>query len=195
MINITPVVKTRVKQMILDLMPEVGYVKVSNSGIVTLKSKWYSTKSIKTTVTDLLVGVIPEKISEHTVNSGNSINYLSAFNKRIAMIMSMRAYSQTFDICDYVWTEYSKYCVTVPEIIINTNKELLFLKKSNYLPAKSPFSSIKVMELVKNIKQENTTLTKRFKKSLDRMKNNLPIPHVTVFGHNFGGTRQVIITT
>lgn len=182
MINVTSVVKNRVKDMVETLLPDVGYVKVKNSGLVVLKKRWYSFKKVTTTVTDLLIGVLPEKISEFTVNRNDGVNYLRVFNEHISMMLALRAYNSMFNICDYVWDQYNKHCVIVPEIVIRTDKEVLFLKKHNYLPVKSPFSTVKVKELFQYLNgTTNDGVSKRFKRRLEQMKNNLPARVITIF--------------
>jgi hypothetical protein len=193
-VNITPVLKRRVKEMIEVLMPEVGYVRVSNSGVVTLKKHWYSFKRVQTNATDLLIGVLPVKIAEYTHAKNNGLNYMRTFNQDISNILSIRLYNPLFDVCDYVWEQYNKHCVDVSDIILNTQNELIFLKKNNYLPSISPNSSVKVKDLIQAVLgTDKDRMTKRIINKVDRMKNTLAIKDVHIMRIFFNG--KPIFTT
>ncbi len=198
LINITPVVKQRVKEMVLTLMPEVGYVRVSNSGIITFKRKWYSLKRVQTNITDLLIGVLPIKIAEFTANKQDGLNYVRLFNQDISNILSMRLYNPMFDICEYVWTQYNKHCVDMPDIVINTNNELIFLKKHNYLPSIKPLSSVKAKDLIRTVQgTQKDRISRRMVNEINRMKNFLPvaITRISVDLQDIVFKRKLIFTT
>ncbi|HKL13881.1 MAG TPA: hypothetical protein VJ907_09775 [Halanaerobiales bacterium] len=191
LVFITPVVKQRVKEMIYSLMPDVGYIKISNSGVVTMKKNWYSLQKITSTVTDLLMGTIPQKIAQHVADSSGG--YIRLFNQDLTHIMSMRTYDVTFDICDYVWDQYNKNCIDLTTIVYNTQKEVMYLEKHDYLPSIKPFSNSKVKDLVRAIGiKEKKIYEERFKKSLNRMKNHLPVPLNPL---RFFGSSTIIMTT
>lgn len=183
-VQINSITKMRVKDMVLGLMPEVGYVRVSNSGIVTMKKKWWSFSRVRTTVTDLIVGVLPKKVASFALKvngRGNS----RVFNEHIAMLLSLGNYSIQFDACDYLWEQYQKYCMEVPTIIINTNNEMAVLQKKSYLPALSKVSTGTVSAIAELIQgKQPSRIQRRFVKKLNEMRENLPVPMIN-FGNIF----------
>jgi len=193
-VNITPIVKKRVTEMTKVLISEVGYVRVSTSGVVTLKRHWYSIKRVQTNVTDLLIGVLPIKIAEFTNNKNDGLNYIRVFNQDISTILSIRLYNPVFDICEYVWEQYNKHCVDISDIIINTNNEHIFIQKHNYLPSISPMSSVKAMDLFQAVYGTNKDrLTKRVVQNVNRMKNTLIPKNLNIIEIFFNG--KPIFTT
>lgn len=168
--------------MVLSLIPDVGYVTVASSGLVTMKRKWWSLRNVQSTVTDLVIGVLPKMISEFAMST-NGPEYQRVFNEHIAALMSLRTYNPQFDTCNYVWEQYQKYCVEVPHIVINTNNELLILKKKNYLPIPLKISTKKIAAIADFIQEDDLKRRqRRFVKRLNRMVNNLPIPVIKMQG-------------
>ena len=183
---ITRIVKDRVKRMITDLLPEVGYISINNSGLVTMKRRWWSLSKVNTTVTDLLVGVIPEKIAEYAVAS-KGIGYTRVFNQQIYTLLAGRGFNPNFDICDYVWKEYTAHCVNMPDFVVATNTERIIVEKKNYLPISIPTPSGMLRSLTDLISDDpKGWFERRFANKVRRMRENLPAPIVRlkVFAFN-----------
>jgi hypothetical protein len=177
-VNVNPLIKTRVKDMVLTLLPDVGYVKVSNSGLVTMKRKWWSIRKVQSTVTDMVVGVLPQKISEFSL-AERGRGYQRVFNEHIAALMSLRSYNPQFDVCNYVWEQYVKYCVEVPTIIVNTNNEIKILEKKNYLPIAFRISPKSIRSITELIQEDpKSRQQQKFIKKLNSFRDNLPTPVV-----------------
>ena len=152
LIKITPIVKLRVKELVLNLMTEYDYVRVRKSGLVTLKRRWWSLKKDRVSVTDLMVGVIPKKIAEVATLGGKGDNYLTIFSSHIASILHVSTYSNHFNLVDYVWDKYTELCLEVPTISFEFNEFELEEKKE--LIALNFFEDTYWMGIIKSLKKK-----------------------------------------
>ena len=133
LIKITPIVKLRVKKMILDLFDEYDYVRVHRSGLVSLKRKRWSLRRTRVSLTDLVIGELPKRIAEHAKKLGKGDEYLALFNIQIAAIIHVSSYAEHFCIIDYIWDKYIKLCLEIPTIAFDFEQhefELDFGKKN-----------------------------------------------------------------
>ena len=151
LIKITPIVKLRVKEMVLSLMTEYDYVRVRKSGLVTLKRKWWSLKKDRVSVTDLMVGEIPKKIAEVATNGGKGDNYLTMFSSHIASILHISTYSTRFNLVDYVWDKYTELCLEVPAVSFEINE--FELEEKQELIALNFFEDTYWMGIIKSLKK------------------------------------------
>lgn len=152
LIKITPIVKLRVKEMVLNLMTEYDYVRVRKSGLVTLKRKWWSLKKDRVSVTDLMVGEIPKKIAEVATLGGKGDNYLTMFSSHIASILHISTYSTRFNLVDYIWDKYTELCLEVPIVFFEFNEFELEEKKD--FPALNFFEDTYWMGIIKSLKKQ-----------------------------------------
>lgn len=151
LIKITPIVKLRVKEMVLNLMTEYDYVRVRKSGLVTLKRKWWSLKKDRVSVTDLMVGEIPKRIAEVATLGGKGDNYLTMFSSHIASILHISTYSIRFNLVDYVWDKYTELCLEVPAISFEFNE--FELEEKQELIALNFFEDTYWMGIIKSLKK------------------------------------------
>ena len=151
LIKITPAVKLRVKEMVLNLMTEYDYVKVRKSGLVTLKRKWWSLKKDRVSITDLMVGEIPKKIAEVAMLGGKGDKYLTMFSSHIASILHISTYSIRFNLVDYVWDKYTELCLEVPMTSFEFNE--FELEERKELIALDFFEDTYWMGIIKSLKK------------------------------------------
>jgi len=173
LIKITPLLKKRVKCMIVDLLPEFGYVRITNQGLVILKKKWWSFKRTVINITDLFIDILPKKLSDSCKRKGYGDTYDRLFSNDIFVMLELRSYKKTFDIVDYIWNKYNVLHREVPTIKIVTTVTSLNPKDS-YLPVLSPVSSYfipGVEKLLKRMKKNESVnnlvekISKRYKES------------------------------
>ena len=122
LIQITPTVKRRVRQMILGLFPDVGYVRVTNRGLVILKSQRWTFRREIVPITDLCIYEIPKRIAEKATKKGLGEGHIEIFNQHLTTLMQLKYYSDKFDLLEYVYTQYAIICMEAP--IIKTTKIL-----------------------------------------------------------------------
>ena len=152
LIKITPTVKLRVKEMVLNLLTEYDYVRVRKTGLVTLKRKWWSLKRDRISVTDLIVGEIPKKIAEIARLGGKGDEYLTMFSSHIASILHISTYSNRFNLVDYVWDKYSDLCLEIPKVSFEFN-EFELEEKKEYI-ALNFFEDTYWMGIIKSLKKQ-----------------------------------------
>ena len=131
LIKITPVVKLRVKEMILNLFDEYNYVRVHKSGLVSLKRKRWSLKRIRVPLTDLIIGAIPKRIAEKAKQLGKGDEYLALFNANIASIVHISMYAEHFCVVDYIWDKYITLCLEVPTVAFNFEQHAYEIEFNN----------------------------------------------------------------
>lgn len=119
LIKITPIIKIRVKEMILDLFPEYKYVKVKKTGLVSLKKNRWSLRRETLSLTDLAISVIPKRIAKRAKEDNKGNEYLNVFNSYISSMVYMSIYDCHFDIIEYIWNKYVELCLEIPTILID----------------------------------------------------------------------------
>ncbi len=152
LIKITPIVKLRVKEMVLNLLTEYDYVRVRKSGLVTLKRKWWSLKRERVSVTDLIVGEIPKQIAAVATLGGKGDEYLTMFSSHIASILHISTYSIRFNLVDYVWDKYTELCLEVPMVSFEFNE--FELEERKELIALNFFEDTYWMGIVRSLKKQ-----------------------------------------
>jgi len=152
LIKITPLLKKRVKLMIVDLLPGYGYIRVTNQGLVILKKKWWSFKKTVINVTDLFIDILPRKLSESCKRKGYGDTYARLFNNDIYIILELKSYKKDFDIVEYIWNKYNVLHREVPIIRITTS---IAIPSNSYLPVLSPVSSYFIPGIEKLLKNMN----------------------------------------
>ena len=150
LIKITPIVKLRVKEMVLNLLTDYNYVRVRRSGLVTLKRRWWSLRRERVSVTDLIVGEIPKCIAEIAALGGKGVEYLTMFSSHIASILHISTYSNHFNLVDYVWDKYTELCLEVPKVSFEFN-EFELEEKKDFI-ALSFFEDTYWMGIIKSLK-------------------------------------------
>ena len=172
LIKITPIVKLRVKEMVLNLITEYDYVKVRKSGLVTLKRKWWSLKKDRVSVTDLIVGEIPKQIAEIATLGGKGDEYLRTFSSHIASILHISTYSIRFNLVDYIWDKYTELCLEVPTISFEFN-EFELEEKEDFL-ALNFFENTYWMGIIKSLKKQILPLPEsKITKQINTIKNKV----------------------
>jgi len=175
-INITQSTRVRVKKMLTTLFPDVSYVRVAHSGIITLKKHWYSFKKEKILITDLIIKTIPEKIADEAEKKGKGIGYRVVFNDTISAMFQLMNMRRHWDILDYVWEQFNLYCNNIQDISISEQSSLEYSYNSNitlsFISKRSIYGITTLFRQKMKTKKENTSTW------LDDMKShltNLPI--------------------
>lgn len=150
-INVKPLIsinafsKARLKEMILNLIPGVGYVRIRKDGIVILKENWYSFKRTKLHVSDLCESELPRQISNKATRNGLGTGYERIFNEYITEAKHLKYWIDSFDIVDYLWDKYIKLCINLPILYVGTETGLKpmiteGITTGKHLPVISPHS-------------------------------------------------------
>ena len=140
LIKITNVLKRRVKQMVVDLLPEFGFVRVTNRGSVILKKKWWSFKKTVVNITDLFIDILPNELAKSCQRKGFGDTYARLFSNDIYVMLQLKAYKDDVDIAEYIWNKYNILHREVPTIIITS--EVFLENPSEYrFPILSSMSS------------------------------------------------------
>lgn len=173
-IEVTPLVKRKVKEMLKQLISEVNYVRVKKSGIVVLKKKWYSCKRVKTDITNICLSEIPKLLakSAHEKNMGDQ--YEKVFNEHISNLMSLKFYSPNFEIVNYLWSNFLNIHLQVPVVLTITERSgLVPQHTSNYMSYM--LGALKILKNDKYVrsKLENKILEIMSKNSLSHFKLRL----------------------
>ena len=147
LINITPYNKRRIKHMVIDLMPEFGYVRVTNSGLVILKKTWWSIKRTIINVTDLCIDILPNRLAASCKRKGYGDTYERMFSNDIYIMMQIRSYKKDFDILNYIWEKFNTLHRAVPIVTLTTETRSL---RDAHLPVLS-FVSTKYIPGVENL--------------------------------------------
>lgn len=183
-IPVTPTVKRRVATMIKNIFPKVGYVRVAHSGLVTLKTKWYSLKRTRIPITDLMLHSIPNRISEIAEKRGFGVGYKVIFNTALNAMFQLISTNDHWDILEYVWDQYNKYCV-VP---ISPSKISLtepIRSRNNFIPCVSIGSLYGFEKLIKQINKQKDKYEVEVIEVIKRRMNNLPRIHLSSLTHLF----------
>lgn len=159
LIKITRLTKRRVKDMIVDLMPEYGYIRVTNRGLVILKTNWWSFRKTIINITDLFIDVLPKKLADSCKRKGYGDTYERMFSEDLYVMMQLKSYKKDIDIVEYIWEKFNRLHREVP--IVTTLVKELYLESSSslYLPVLSPTSSYYLPEieiLLKKRKKKGT---------------------------------------
>jgi hypothetical protein len=113
-IKINHITKQKIAEMCVVLLPRVGYARVTNSGLVILKESWYSLRSKRIPVTDVIIKYIPIEIGKLMHKGKDRDVYLYMFNDKVATVVSLTKYYVELDLLDYVYKEYARACM-IPE--------------------------------------------------------------------------------
>jgi hypothetical protein len=141
LIKITQLVKRRVKDLVSGLLPEFGYVRVTNQGLVVLKKKWWSFNRTIVNVKDLFIDVLPRKLAESCRPKGYGDLYKRLFSNAIYFLLQLRAYKKNMDIVDYIWDKYNLLYREIPTVTTTVEVNVLEDPAYRYLPVLSPMSS------------------------------------------------------
>lgn len=141
LIKVTRLVKRRVKDMIVSLMPEYGYVRVTNRGLVILKKNWWSFKKTIINITDLFIDVFPKKLAESCKRKGYGDTYERIFSNDLYVMMQLKSYKKDVDLVEYIWEKFNRLHREVPVINITVEDIALQSPSNIYLPVLSPVSS------------------------------------------------------
>jgi hypothetical protein len=158
LIKVTSLVKKRTKDILTDLMPEYKYHRVTNSGLVVLKKRWWHLKRTIINITDLYIDIIPKRLAENCRQKGYGDTYDKLFSNDIYVMLQIRAYKKEFNLVDYVWDKYNVLYREVPIIKVTTNVAMMVDPSSIYLPVLSPVSSKYipgVERLIRNMKKNS----------------------------------------
>ena len=128
--------------MIVDLLPEFGYSRVTKRGVVILKDKWYSFKKTILTITDLYLDVFPKRLSDSCKKSNKGNMFDKVFSNDIYVFLQLRKYKKSINIADYVWEKYNVLHREVPTITITIDTIMLSSTVGKNLPVISPVSSL-----------------------------------------------------
>jgi hypothetical protein len=157
LINITPYNKRRIRNMVIDLLPEFGYVRVTNRGLVVLKKTWWSIKRTVVNVTDLCIDILPNRLAASCKRKGYGDTYERMFSNDIYIMMQLKSYKKDFDILNYIWDKFNTLHRAIPVVTLTTETRSL---RSGYLPVLS-FVSTKyipgVEKLLKNMHKTKRT--------------------------------------
>ena len=187
LIRITPIVKKRVTQMILGLIPNVGYVKVTNRGLVILKAKRWSWRKTIVPITDLCIHEIPKRIAEIAVSKGLGENHVTKFNEHITAIMQLQLYNDRDDLFEYIWNQYVITCMEV-HIVLEPNKILAIqAKRTQRLNSFRLLNTDYVYGVGDTVKRAVTKLqTNKVYKQIQKIKDRLPkLPRLPNFSRGF----------
>ena len=191
-ININPLTKKRIKIMAKSLIPWVGYVRVAYSGLVTLKTRWWSLHRTQLSVTDLCLQELPKRIADSATKRNLGLNYLLLFRETIASYLELQFVNGNFDVSEYLWDVFNKYHMEIPSIekIPDLRKQLV---ETNLSSSKLPILTIAsynslygIHEIFKNLR-ENTVknTTNKLIKRIKSIQNNMPA-RIFKFGLVFG---------
>ena len=101
--------------MITQLIPMVGYVRITRHGLVVLKRSRWSFKKETLNITDVCISLLPNKIAELISEHNTRVEYTLEFNKYISNLIYMKYYHSSFEIVDYVWRKYNEIFIIPPE--------------------------------------------------------------------------------
>lgn len=181
-IDINPLTIKRIKIMAKSLIPWVGYVKVTYSGLVTLKTNWWSLRKTRISVTDLCLLELPKRIANSADRHGLTKNYFLMFKEQIATYLELQFTNSNSDVLEYVWDVYTRYHMDVP--IIEKIPDLSVpLAKSNIQTNVLPILSITsynsrygVHKIFKDFRKYTIKKHKnKLVKKIQRIQNNLPM--------------------
>ena len=113
-IGINSLVKKRIEIMAKALIPWIGFVRISNSGIVTLKTNCWSLRKTKLSVTDLCLHKLSNQIAHVATMHNPNHNYLLLFKETITIYLEPHHIDENLDVFEYLWDIYNRYCVKVP---------------------------------------------------------------------------------
>jgi hypothetical protein len=157
LIKITNILKRRVKQMVLDLLPEFGFVRVTNRGSVILKKDWWSFRKTIVNITDLFIDILPNKLAESCQRKGFGDTYARLFSDDIYVMMQIKAYKQDIDIAEYIWNKYNILYREIPTITITS--EVFLENPAEYrFPVLSSMSSYFIPGFETFLKRKKNTI-------------------------------------
>lgn len=141
LIKVTRLTKRRVKDMIVGLMPEFGYVRVTNRGLVILKKNWWSFQKTIVNITDLFIDIFPKKLAESCKRKGYGDTYERIFSNDLYVMMQLKSYKKDVDLVEYIWEKFNRLHREVH--VVHTVVDMVALESSSniYLPVLSPVSS------------------------------------------------------
>lgn len=118
LININPLTKRRIEIMTKSLIPWVGYVKVTYSGLAILKTSRWSLRKTKLSITDLCLHELPKRISHSASKNNMGKGHILLFRDVIAGYLELNFGNRNYDLVEYVWEIFNKYHLAVPSITI-----------------------------------------------------------------------------
>lgn len=120
-ININPLTKKRIKVMTKSLIPWIGYVRVTYSGLVTLKAKWWSLRRTRLSVTDLCLHELPRRIAKSAAENNMGQGHELLFKDVIAGYLGLNFGNRNYDLVEYIWEMFNKYHMRIPSITVIPN--------------------------------------------------------------------------
>lgn len=159
LIKVTPLTKRRVKNLVADLLPEFGYSRITRSGLVMLKKKWWSFHRTAINITDLFIDVFPKRLAESCKRKGYGDTYERMFSEDLYIMLQLKSYKKDIDIVEYIWNKFNRLYREVPAVSIMISPILLENPANLYLPVLSPVSSYfipGIVKLLRNRKKKGT---------------------------------------
>lgn len=114
-VKLTRLNKKRIAEMCVALLPRVGYARVTNSGILILKSSKWSLRRIKIPVTDVVMKYLPIYIGKLICDKKDLDVYINVFHDKVATIVSLMKYTDKMDLLDVIYKEFVTKCLLIPE--------------------------------------------------------------------------------
>lgn len=167
LIRITSLLKRRTKQMLVDLLPEYKYSRITNQGVVILKSNKWSLRRTIINITDLYIDIFPKRLAEACKRKGYGDTYSRLFSNDIYVILQIKAYKKTIKIEDYMWDKYNILHREVPILTVTLETNTLLDVSKQYIPVLSPVSSYfipGIETLIKRMKTKKTPVEKMIEK-------------------------------
>jgi len=172
LIKITPVSKIRLKEMVLKLMPEYGFIRMASSGLViVLKKHRFSLRRTKVTIDSLCISVLPKLMAENAEGRGMGTGYRLLMKRELFKLMNSS--DRNRDIIGYLWNQYIEMCLEVPKLGRLPERR----KYTTHRTSLCNISMLNVSRLMKrkfrigrNLHQRGLDTLSRYFKSKKRMK-------------------------
>lgn len=175
LIKVTNLVKRRTKDMLADLMPEYGYRKITNSGLVVLKKRWWSLKRTIVNITDLYIDIFPKKIADSCKRKGYGDTYDKLFSNDIYVMLQIKSYKKEFNLVDYVWNKYNVLYREVPTIRVTVNTVMIDELSNVYLPVLSPVSPKYIPGVERLLRNMKKNSVESLVEKISKIKAKLPL--------------------
>lgn len=178
LIKINYLTKKKIVEMCVVLLPGIGYVRVTNSGLVIMKRHWWSLRRKKIPVTDIIIKYLPIEIGKLICQKDKRDVYISMFNDRVATVVSLTKWSPHMDLLNHVYKEYAKACmIAEPDDIIATYSEPLPVK----------FQTFRINTIFKSMKSEPSKykVSDKVNKLKSRIKVPNPIARISLMWDDF----------
>jgi len=143
LINLTPIRKKKIIEMIKFLFPEYDNVVVKNSGLLILKKYTFLffCKRELIPVTDIMLYELPKRLDAILQAQGIGDKVSPNIGSILELIIRCKSYDSYFDITDYIWSKFIKIKpkqepVDIPALVKIEVKSIilpLYLRNLSYL--------------------------------------------------------------